>query len=288
MPWKRFWVPSRWALVRVLVLLLAFPVGLVIFERKLIYFPTREHDAEPRELCLAAEEVRLVTEDGVGIHGWFLPVPRSRLTVLVSHGNGGNISHRLTRAALLQSTLDADVLLYDYRGYGQSNGAPDEDGTYRDGRAAYRYLVETKRVRPERLVLFGESLGSAVALELALSERCGAVILESPFTSVRDMARVALPWLPVWPFVRTRYDNLAKVGRLHAPLLVLHGDRDTVVPFEQGQRLFAAAPEPKRFFRITGADHNDTYTTGGEPYRRALAGFIAEVLGPGGEAPPND
>jgi fermentation-respiration switch protein FrsA (DUF1100 family) len=276
--WKSLVVPSRWGLARAAALVLAFLVGLVILEKKLIYFPTRELEIQPSALGLRFEDVQLVTEDGVRIHGWFLPAPNPRLTVLVSHGNGGNISHRLERAALLQSTIGADVLLFDYRGYGRSEGTPDEEGTYRDGRAAYRFLVEGRRVLPERLLLFGESLGSAVTLELAVSQPCAAVVLESPFTSIRDMARVALPFLPVGPFLRTRYDNLGKIGRLRVPLLVMHGDRDGVVPFEQGQRLFAAAPEPKRFFRIAGADHNDTFLTGGEPYRQALAGFVAEAI----------
>jgi fermentation-respiration switch protein FrsA (DUF1100 family) len=276
MRWKSFVIPSRGALIRAALLVLVFPAGLLIFEKKLIYFPARELELAPSDLGLRSEEAPLVGEDGVRIHAWFLPRPGSRLTVLVSHGNAGNISHRLHRAALLEAALDADVLLYDYRGYGRSEGAPDEEGTYRDSRAAYRYLVEGRGVRPERLVLFGESLGSAVTLELALTHPCAAVVLESPFTSIRDMVRVALPLMPLGAFVRTRYDNLAKVGKLRVPLLVMHGDRDGVVPFEQGQRLFAAAPEPKRFFRIAGADHNDTYLKGGEPYRRALAAFVAD------------
>jgi len=254
------------------------PVGLLLYERKLIYFPTRELELMPGELGLRFEDVPLVAEDGVRIHAWFLPAPKSRLTVLVSHGNGGNISHRLPRAALLQEALAADVLLYDYRGYGRSAGTPDEEGTYRDARAAYRYLVESRGVRPERLMLFGESLGSAVTLDLAVSHPCGAVVLESPFTSIRDMARVALPWLPLGSFVRTRYDSLSKVEKLRVPLLVLHGDRDQIVPFAQGERLFRAAPAPKRFFRIIGAGHNDTYLIGGQAYRRAFVDFATDYF----------
>ncbi len=251
--------------------------AVLFFEENFIYFPTRAHDWTPAEAGLASEEAWLTAEDGVGIHGWFLPAPGSRFTVLFAHGNAGNISHRLDRARLLQSRLQADVFLFDYRGYGRSEGGPDEEGTYRDARAAYRYLVEQRGLPAERLLLLGESLGSAVVLDLALVRPCRALILESPFTSVPDMAKAVFPFLPVASILRTRYDNLAKVGRLRVPLLVLHGDRDSVVPFEQGRRVFEAAPEPKRFFRIAGADHNDTYVTGGEAYWRALTSFVQSV-----------
>jgi pimeloyl-ACP methyl ester carboxylesterase len=251
----------------------------VLFEESLIYFPTRRHDFAPGDFGLTSEEVALTTEDGVRLHAWFLPARDSRLTVLFASGNAGNISHRLDRARLLHTRLRTDVLLFDYRGYGRSDGSPDEEGTYRDARAAWLHLTEARGIPPERLVLFGESLGAAVAVDLAVSHACRALILESPFTSVRDMAAAVLPLLPVGPLLRTRYDSLAKIPRLRAPLLVLHGERDEVVPFVQGRRLFAAAPEPKRFFPIPGAGHNDTYVAGGEAYWRALADFL-DVLAP--------
>ena len=208
----------------------------------------------------------------------FLPAKDARFTVLLAHGNAGNLSHRLDRTIFLQARLGADVLLFDYRGYGKSEGRPDEEGTYRDARAAYRWLTVSRGVSPERLVLFGESLGSAVVLDLALTHPGRALVLEAPFTSVPDMAAVVLPFFPR-AFVRTRYDNLAKVGRLRMPLLVLHGDRDEVVPFAQGRRLYEAAPEPKRFFPIPGSGHNDTYIVGGDAYWRAVEEFV-EGAGP--------
>lgn len=268
------------ALLRLALILALATVALVVFEKAFIYFPSRTLELTPRELGLAFEDVTLVAEDGVRLHAWYLPVKGSRLTILMTHGNGGNISFRLDRTLFFQSRLRADVFLLSYRGYGRSEGNPDEEGTYRDARAAYAFLATERGVPSERLVLFGESLGAAVALDLALLRPCRALILESPFTSIRDMARTALPFLPVGPFLRTRYDNLAKVGRLRVPLLILHGDRDRVVPFAQGRRLFEAAPEPKRFFRIAGADHNDTYVTGGEAYWRAVAEFLEAVLPP--------
>jgi fermentation-respiration switch protein FrsA (DUF1100 family) len=259
--------------LRILVLLLLAGGVLLLLEKHLIYFPMRAHDATPVGLGLAHEELALRTEDGVRLHGWFLPVEGSRLSLLVCHGNAGNVSHRLDRALLLQSRLKLDVLLFDYRGYGASEGSPDEEGTYRDARAAYRWLV-ARGIGPERVVLFGESLGSAVALQVAVEVEARALVLESPFASIPEMARAVYPFLPVWPFVRTRYDNVAKVGRLRMPLLVLHGDRDEVVPFTQGRRVFDAAPEPKTFFAIPGASHNDTYLVGGEAYWQALRAFL--------------
>jgi fermentation-respiration switch protein FrsA (DUF1100 family) len=259
--------------LRILVLLLVMSGLLLLLEKRLIYFPMRAHDVTPTGLGLAHEELSLRTEDGVRLHGWFLPVEESRFTVLVFHGNAGNVSHRLDRALLMQSRLKVDVLLFDYRGFGSSEGSPDEEGTYRDARAAYRWLV-ARGVAPGRIVLFGESLGSAVALQLAIEVEARALVLESPFASIPDMARAVYPFLPLWPFVRTRYDNVAKAGRLRIPLLVLHGDQDEVVPFVQGRRVFDKAPEPKTFFAIPGASHNDTYLVGGDAYWQALRDFL--------------
>ncbi len=267
------------AVLRLTLVLSALGGLLLLFETRFIYFPSRAHEATPAGLGLPSEEVLFTAEDGVRLHGWFLPVRGARWTVLLSHGNAGNISHRLDRTLFLQTRLGASVLLYDYRGYGRSEGSPDEPGTYRDARAAYRYLVEQRRVPPERLVLFGESLGSAVSLDLALAHPAGALILEAPFTSVRDMARKTI-FFPLAPFVRTRYDNLQKVGRLRMPLLVLQGDHDEVVPFAQGRRLFEAAPGPKRFFAIPGAGHNDTFLVGGDAYWQAIADFLAGLPDP--------
>jgi fermentation-respiration switch protein FrsA (DUF1100 family) len=264
-----------WPALRIAGLLVGLAALMLVFERKLIYFPQDAHEVTPRDLGLAFEDLTLTAEDGVRIHAFYLPPPgEPQWTVLLAHGNGGNVSHRLDRALLLHSKLRAAVLLFDYRGYGRSEGSPDEEGTYRDARAAHRWLLEEKRVPADRLVAFGESLGSAVALDLALARPCRALVLESPFASIPAMARAVYPFLPLWPFVRTRYDNESKVPRLAVPLLVLHGDRDEVVPFTQGRRVFEAAPEPKRFYPIPGAGHNDTYLVGGAAYWDTVRAFL--------------
>ena len=245
----------------------------LLFENHFIYFPSRAHEVTPAMLGIPHEDAWLTTDDGVRLHGWYLPVHGAYRVILVSHGNAGNICHRLDRALRMQKHLRASVLLYDYRGYGASEGSPDEAGTYLDARAAYRYLVEEKRAAPDRLVLFGESLGSAVCLELALARPAAALVLEAPFTSVPELARTTI-FAPLSSFVRTRYDNLARVRLLRMPLLVAQGDRDAIVPPAHGRRVFDAAPGPKRFFAIPGAGHNDTDLVGGEAYWQAIADFL--------------
>ncbi|MEO8361295.1 MAG: alpha/beta fold hydrolase [Vicinamibacteria bacterium] len=252
---------------------------LMLFEKKLIYFPSTVVDITPKTLGLPFEDVWLDVEPGVKIHGWFIksrPEP-SRATVLFSHGNAGNISDRLDRVQSLR-TLGIDFLIYDYRGFGQSTGAPDEEGTYRDGRASYDYLTKTRNIDPRRIVLMGESLGCAISMQLALDRGAAGLVLEAPFASIRKMAAAVYPFLPVGFFVRTRYDNLEKAPKLKVPLLVIHGTRDEVIPFEQGRAVFEAAPQPKTFISMDGAHHNDVYIVGGEGYRRALGAFVDHVV----------
>ncbi len=268
-------------LVWAVVVLLAVTVLMLAFEKRLIYFPARALPVTPGSLALRFEDAHPRAEDGVSLHAWYLPLEGARFTFLVCNGNAGNMAYRLDRAQLVHAQLGASVLLFDYRGYGSSAGSPDEAGTYRDARAAHRFLVETKGVAPDSVVLFGESLGAAVAAQLALERTAAGLVLESPFSSIPEMARAAYPFLPpVGPLIRTRYDTLAKIPGLRMPLLVLHGERDEIVPLGQGRRVFAAAPQPKRFFAIPGAGHNDTYLVGGDAYWRTLREFLGSLRAP--------
>ena len=267
-----------------LAVLIGGTLCLVIFEKSLIYYPARTLEGVPGDLGLPSEEVLLDVEPGVKIHAWFIKAASqpSIATVLFSHGNAGNIGDRLDRVRSWKS-LGVDVLLYDYRGFGRSTGSPDEEGTYRDGRAAYDYLVNVRHVDPSKLVLMGESLGCAISIQLALDRKAAGLILEAPFASIRRMAAAIYPFLPLGPFVRTRYDNLGKASRLNVPLLVVQGTLDEVIPIEQGKAVFAAAPEPKTFIAMEGAHHNDVYLIGGEAYRRAVAALIERATR---DAPP--
>ncbi len=243
-------------------------------EEKFIYYPAATIDRTPNHIGLGFDDVFFQTSDGLRLHGWFIPHPRAQITLLWCHGNAGNISHRLENIRLLNARLPIHIFIFDYRGYGQSEGQVSEEGTYRDAEAALAYLRSRADVDPKKIVLFGRSLGAAVAAELAIREGGLALILETPFASIREMARQAFPFLPVGPLLRIRYDVVEKVKRIRMPLLVIHGDRDDIVPFEQGKKVFEAAQEPKEFYTIHGASHNDTYAVGGEAYFARLKGFI--------------
>lgn len=264
------------ALLRIAFLLFVlFETGCAM--KSLIFFPEKEITQTPADAGLAFEDLTIETSDGVKINGWFVPHPEAQTTILWLHGNGGNMSHRVGRIGRSRHFLKANVLIIDYRGYGRSGGRVSEKGTYLDAVAAYDYLLTRDDVDPARIIPFGASLGAAVAVELTLQRKAQGLVLEAPFTSIREMARVALPWLPVGGLITTRYDNLSKIGRLEIPLLILHGDRDETIPFAQGRKLFEAARGPKSFYAIPGAGHNNTETVGGEAYFKAIADFILRL-----------
>jgi hypothetical protein len=244
-------------------------------ERTLIYLPSRELIGSPAMLGVAYRDVWFQAEDGLRLHGWHVP-GRLPFTLLWCHGNAGNISHRLDNIREIQRRLGLGVFIFDYRGYGRSEGYPTEAGLYRDARAAREALLR-EGVPAARILYFGRSLGAAVALDLALGAPAPAVILETPFISVQAMANRALPGSGL--LLKTRYDSLEKIIRVRSRLLILHGDADEVVPHEHGRRLFEAAPEPKEFYTIRGAHHNDTYLIGGEDYWATWARFLAPLVG---------
>ena len=239
---------------------------------RLLFHPERELAGTPADLGLPYEDAAITTADNVRLHGWYV-AGRRRETLLWLHGNAGNISHRLDNLCLLHDAVGIGVLIFDYRGYGQSEGSPSEDGLYEDARGALAYLRRRPDVDATHLVYFGRSLGSAVALHLALEDPPSRLILESPFTSIRAMARAIFP-APLALLAPASFNNLSRIERVHAPLLVIHGDRDEVVPFEQGKELFAAAPEPKAFYEIRNAGHNDTYVVGGAEYFDRIEKFL--------------
>lgn len=249
-------------------------------EDRFIFHPDRVITRTPRDIGLTFEEIFFITSDGVRLHGWFIPRADAHTTFVWFHGNAGNISDRLLNIKLLHEKIRSHIFIFDYRGFGRSEGRVSEAGTYLDGDAAIRYLLE--RAGPDSsLVLFGRSLGAAIAAEMATRFDCRGLILESPFVSVGEMARAIFPSLPIGPLLQTRYDVIEKVRRVKSPLLVLHGDADEVVPFEQGKRVFdAAVSDRKTFHTIVGANHNNTFVVGGEGYFEALRDFIDAVATP--------
>lgn len=251
----------------------------------LLYFPSRVLEQTPAEAGLRYTDVAFETEDGERLHAWWIPTPKpSALAhVLHLHGNAGNISSRVDEAKLL-AEAGLDVFLFDYRGYGRSTGSPDEEGTYRDARAARAALLRQKGVDPARVLYLGESLGGAVGLALALESPPRGLVLRSTFTSVKDMARLHYPIVPGFMVVDA-YPGLARIARLRAPVLVIHGDRDDIVPLSHGEALFAAAAGPKAMRVFPGLGHNDLVALAGRAYAEAVASWAAGLPSPPPKGP---
>lgn len=257
--------------------------GLRRLERNMLYFPTKfpEGNWDLGQFSQYIEVCTFNTADGLTLHGWFahalveddISEENPPYTILFCHGNAGNITHRLENVLLL-AQLGLNVCIFDYRGYGKSEGRPNEQGVYNDAVAAYDYLLSREDVAKDKIVVFGRSLGGAVAVELATRKPCYKLILESTFSSVKDMTKTMFGALPVHYLVHTKFDSLSKIKRIQIPLLYIHGTDDAIVPFELGSRLFDAANEPKAFYAIQGADHNDTYEVGGREYFERIAQFI--------------
>ena len=247
-------------------------------EKRFVFFPSADLLYTPSSAGLDYEDVRFRTSDGLVLHGWFIPGDSAAgETWLWFHGNGGNIGHRIDELALAHHRTRANIFIFDYRGYGESEGKPSEKGTYLDSRAAVEYLLSRPGADESRIVYQGHSLGAAVAVELALTRPPAAMVLVSPFASVRDMARLTLPFPPVGWLIRNHYDSVSRIRRLNVPILVLHGDQDETVPLSQGRKLYEAANEPKRFQVLEGAAHNDTYEVAAGQYWGAIESFLSGV-----------
>lgn len=264
---------------------LLFPVAAQsAMERHFVFFPERTIYATPAVFDLPFEEVRFAATDGVSLHGWYLPGDPGRPLVLFCHGNAGNISHRLETLRMLRR-MGLAVFIFDYRGYGLSEGEPSEAGTYADARGALAWLRQ-RGWTPPRLIYCGESLGAAVAVQLAVETPPAALVLEAPFPSIAAMGRHHNPilYLLLGWLLDARYDSLAKIGRIRAPLLIIQGEADDIVPPGMARRLFDAANDPKTLRLIPGAGHNDLLDAGGDAYREAWRGFLGQTF-PTGKTP---
>lgn len=250
-----------------------------LLDRLLVYFPVRTLDATPADLGMDYEDVYFETSDGVKLHGWYVP-GADDVCVVWFHGNAGNIGHRVYNLALMHSRVGASVFLFDYRGYGRSQGSPSEPGLYLDAEAAVEQAKLRCGVGDEGIVLFGRSLGGAVAVEMATRRPFRAAVVESAFTSVKAMGRVSnrliSRFLPSFVIVKARYDNLAKIPSARSPVLIVHGDADRTVPYRMGLALYEAAPEPKAVHLVEGAGHDDVHVAGGVAYFDTLRRFVRE------------
>lgn len=275
-PWTTL-LTGLWAVVRLLALAYATVLVVVyLTQSRLIYYPNtpeRGVHATPADINLDFQAVHLTAEDGIRLHGWFVPHEAARATVLFFHGNAGNIGHRLGTLALLHR-MEVNVLLLDYRGYGRSEGRPGERGTYRDARAAWAYLTERRGLDPASIMLYGRSLGGAVAAWLAARTSPGALVLDSTFTSVPDLAAEFYPFLPARWLSRFRYDTRRRLAGVTAPVLIIHSRDDTIIPYHHGRTLFTAASEPKGLVTLTGG-HNSAHSIDRETFRDGLEDFLA-------------
>lgn len=267
-PWGTLWRILREVLVAYLLILLV----LMFLEDSLIFIPSPYPEGNWHPAGLRFEDVDFTSADGTPLHGWYVPHEKARGAVLFCHGNAGNVTHRAEILARLHDVSRVTVFIFDYRGYGKSNGKPNEAGVLADARAARDWLARREGVAPERLILMGESIGGAVAVDVAAEKGARGLILESTFANLRDVAAYHFPWLPVRLLMHTRLDSLSKIKKYHGPLLQSHGDRDTIVPYRFGQRLFEAANEPKQFITFRGGDHNDLR---GKDYYAKLGEFVA-------------
>lgn len=250
-------------------------VGLVyVLQSRMVYFPAQKIEATPARIGLDYEDVWLHTGDGVRIHGWYLPAPGARRTVLFLHGNAGNVSHRLPTLALLRG-IGMSTLIIDYRGYGLSEGRPSEAGTYEDALAAWRYLTRDG-TGADSIVLFGRSLGGAVAAWLASRVEPAGLVLESTFTSAQDLARHHYPLLPVRYLLKFRYDSLALAKDIRSPALISHSRDDEIVPFDLGLKLYRELRGRKAFIELSGG-HNDRHYLQHAAYQQSLRDFFASL-----------
>jgi len=268
----------------ILKILIAVYVGLCLFiyfrQSSYVYYPVRQIETVPSAAGMPFEMVRLITEDRIKITGWFIPAKTAEhgadastcYTVIYCHGNGGNIGDYLDTAICLRD-MDYNVMLFDYRGYGESEGKPTEKGTYLDAMSVWKYLVEERKFSKDRIIIYGWSLGGSIAAWLAMNTEPYVLVLESTFVSARVMAQRMFPYLPVGLLCRYNYNTIEYVKHVKCPVLVAHSRQDETIPFEDGLTLFKEVKTRKRFVELTGG-HNDAGLIGTLEGRKAFDEFI--------------
>jgi fermentation-respiration switch protein FrsA (DUF1100 family) len=272
---RQAWRLGRAALIVYLLIVLA----AMFLENSLIFIPRRYPDGEWHPAGLAFEDAWFQAADGTRLHGWYVPCANAHSAVLFCHGNAGNVTHRASILEMLHRRVGVSVLVFDYRGYGRSEGKPNEAGILADARAARAWLAAREEIAESDVVLMGESIGGAVAVDLAARDGARALVLESTFNCLPDVAAYHFPWLPVRWAMRTRLDSAGKIGGYHGPLLQSHGDADTIIPLRLGRLLFDAANQPKQFLLLPGHDHNDPMPP---DYYDQLRAFLTAIEKPRG------
>jgi fermentation-respiration switch protein FrsA (DUF1100 family) len=262
-----------------IIVIIVYSVFLIVMYFKqdsLLYFPDKEIWQTPKDVGLGYEEIYFKAKDGITISGWYIPAENEKGIILFCHGNAGNISHRLDSIKIFNS-LNLSVLIFDYRGYGKSEGKPYEIGTYLDAEAAWDYLVNFKEKSPDRIILFGRSLGAAIAAEIALRKNPAGLIIESSFTSVPDIGTKFYPWIPVKLISRFKYSTIDKIGLIRCPKLIIHSHEDEIIPFEHAKSIYERAFPPKDFLEIKGG-HNEGFLISGNTYTEGLKRFLDKCL----------
>lgn len=245
-------------------------------ERRTLYFPMKEIEIRPVDLGMPYEDVYFNTDDGARLNAWYIPSQNSKYVLLFFHGNAGNISHRLEKVMLLNQ-LGLSCFIVDYRGYGRSSGRPNETGLYKDGEASYDYLVGECKISPENIILYGESLGGAVAVEVASKKKLRALITECTFSSTRDVSRAVYPFLPT-VFISSKFDSASKIKNIGVPKLIIHSQNDEIIPFEQSKKLYRLSPEPKRHLVLMGG-HNTCFLDSKDLYLSGIREFLEGLNG---------
>ena len=267
--------------------LLIVSLGVYVFLSAYIYFiqssllyypdmPGRNLATSPENIGLTYQNIELITEDNIKLHGWFIPNDKTKETVLFFHGNAGNISHRLESIEIFHR-LGLNVFIIDYRGYGQSEGKTTEKGTYRDAEAAWNYLNKTRGISSQQIIIFGRSLGASIATWLANKYTPAGLIIESGFTSVASMGQRLYPFLPIRWLTHFRYDTRQYVKNISCPVMIAHSSDDEIIPYAEGLEIFQTAPEPKIFLAMRGG-HNDGFMVSGSDYIDGLRSFIIQAI----------
>jgi len=262
------------------IIVLIYAIKAVVLYRRQgehVYNPRRDFIGTPADVDLAYEDIHFRAADNTLLHGWYCAQGHDNKVILLFHGNTGNISDCLESLQMF-ANMGYSCFVFDYRGYGHSEGQPNEQGSYQDADAAWEWLLREKHHAPDDVVIIGRSLGAAIAAHVASHHRAAAVVFESTFTSLPDIAAETHRLVPARLMTRFDYNTLARIPRIHSPILIVHGRDDRVIGFHHGERLYTAANEPKAFLEING-DHATGFIHSGEKYTRGLQEFLHRHAG---------